>query len=314
MISLRYHIVSVAAVFLALAVGIVLGSTSLSDALLSGLNGQKEQLAKQVSRLQGENGALHAKLDANGRFASAVGPLAVRGTLDKRTVAVVTAPGTSPSDVEQLQSLLSKAGARVTARVNLTKTFTDPSQADRLRDMVTHLIPAGAQLPTATDPGTLGGGLLGDLLLLDPETSKPQATESEIGSAMTALTNAGFLTTSGDVRPAQLAVVIAGGKVSDAGAGERASTLARFATQLDRSGAGTVLAGDKGGRKGAGPVDVVRANSAAAGILSTVDNVDAPAGKVVTVLALREQLEGHAGAYGTTGNARSAAPRKSHGQ
>ena len=35
MISLRYHIVSITAVFLALAVGVVLGSTAISGRLLS---------------------------------------------------------------------------------------------------------------------------------------------------------------------------------------------------------------------------------------------------------------------------------------
>ncbi|MGH3884716.1 MAG: copper transporter, partial [Pseudonocardiaceae bacterium] len=35
MISLRYHVISIAAVFLALALGVVLGSTAISDRLLS---------------------------------------------------------------------------------------------------------------------------------------------------------------------------------------------------------------------------------------------------------------------------------------
>ena len=38
MISLRYHIISIGAVFLALALGVVLGSTAISDRLLSGLS------------------------------------------------------------------------------------------------------------------------------------------------------------------------------------------------------------------------------------------------------------------------------------
>ena len=42
MISLRYHVVSIAACFLALAVGVVLGSTALNGTLLSGLAGEKK--------------------------------------------------------------------------------------------------------------------------------------------------------------------------------------------------------------------------------------------------------------------------------
>ncbi|HWM00380.1 MAG TPA: copper transporter, partial [Nocardioidaceae bacterium] len=44
MISLRYHIISIAAVFLALAVGVVLGSSTLSRTLLSGLSNDNDEL------------------------------------------------------------------------------------------------------------------------------------------------------------------------------------------------------------------------------------------------------------------------------
>lgn len=313
MISLRYHVISIAAVFLALAIGVVLGSTTLSNTLLSGLTGQKEQLATQVSQLHAKNSGLQAKLAAEGQFAKGVGPRAVAGTLEKRTVAIVTTPSASPPDRDALVSLLKSAGARVTAQVGLTKAFADPSQSDRLRELVTRSIPAGAQLPTATDPGTLAGGLLGDLLLLDKSNNQPQAQPAEIGSAISALTNGGFLKASGDVHPAQLAIVLTGGAVQGNGAGDRASTLAHLATQLDRSGAGAVLAGGSGSAKGTGPVGVVRANTSASSILSTVDDVDMPSGRIVTVLALREQLEGHAGRYGTAGNAKAAAPTGASG-
>jgi hypothetical protein len=39
-----------------------------------------------------------------------------------------------------------------------------------------------------------------------------------------------------------------------------------------------------------------------------VDNVETNAGRVVTVLALREQLEGKSGRYGNAGNAQSVVP------
>ena len=85
-------------------------------------------------------------------------------------------------------------------------------------------------------------------------------------------------------------------------------TVARFATQVDRSGAGTVLAGGAGSAEGTGALGVVRADTAATQILSTVDNVDTPAGRVVTLLALREQLDEKSGRYGIAGNAQAPAP------
>ena len=60
MISLRQHAISLAAVFLALAVGVVLGSGVLSDTLLSGLRDQKKDLQGQIAQLTSPNIAIHS--------------------------------------------------------------------------------------------------------------------------------------------------------------------------------------------------------------------------------------------------------------
>lgn len=308
MISLRYHVISICSVFLALALGVVLGSTTLSNSLLSGLSGQKDQLAAQVSDLQNQRNALSAQLNDNDAFATGVGPLAVRGALGQRSVVLISTANASQSDENALASLLSAAGATVTGRVALTDAFADPNRADQLRNLVTQLIPAGAQLPVASDPGTLAGGLFGDLLLLN-KSNQPQATPDERGSALSGLAAGGFIAASQQpVLPAQLAIVLTGGAQTGENATDRAAMLARFATQLQRTGDGTVLAGAAGADTGSGPIGVVRADSTASSILSTVDNEDTAVGRIVTVLALQEQLAGKAGSYGTAGNATAPLP------
>jgi hypothetical protein len=307
-ISPRYHLISIAAVFLALAVGVVLGSTTLSRTLLSGLTADKGDLARQVSDLETQRNALSARLtDADG-FAATVGPMAVHGLLDKRTVVLITTADARPADRDGLKALIAASGATVTGELQLTDAFADPAQADQLKDIVTRLLPAGVRLPTVSDPGTLAGGLLGPLLLISKADNKPQASAEETAAALTGLSDGGFVRVSDGLRPAQLAVVVTGGAARGDGAGDRATTLARFAAQVDRSGAGTVLAGGSGSADGAGAIGVVRADTAATQILSTVDNADTPAGRVVTVLALREQLEERSGRYGTAGNAQAVAP------
>ncbi|MBO0840056.1 MAG: copper transporter [Sciscionella sp.] len=313
MISLRYHIVTIAAVFIALALGVVLGSTSLSSTLLSGLTGQKDQLGRQVSDLQTQRNALNAKLANDDKFAKSIGPTAVRGTLAKRTVALITTADARPADRDALLSLIKDSGATVTAQVQLTDAFTDSNKADQLRDLVTRSIPAGVQLPTASDPGTLAGGLMGPLLLLNKQNNHPQASHAEISAAMSALSDGGFVKTTGNVEPAQLAIVLTGGAQQGTGAGDKASTLGRFATQVQRSGAGTVLAGDAGSADGDGAIGVVRADTSASSVLSTVDDADSPAGQTVTMLALVEQLNGKAGQYGIAGNAQAPMPTSNAG-
>nr|WP_225955305.1 copper transporter [Kibdelosporangium phytohabitans] len=305
---MRYHIISVAAVFLALAVGVVLGSSTLSRTLLSGLADDRDGLAKQVADLQAERNGLNVKLASSDGFAGSIGPMAVRGELDQRTVVLITASDARPADRDAVKSLIGNAGGTVSGELALTDAFADPQKADQLRDVVTRLLPAGLQLPTASDPGTLAGGLVGSLAVINKDTNQPQAKPNEVTAALTGLSDGGFVRMPENFKPGQLALVLTGSALTGNGAGDRASTMARFAAQIDRSGAGAVLAGDTGSADATGPVGMARADTATTAILSTVDNVELNAGRVATVLALSEQLEGKAGRYGTAGTAQSVVP------
>lgn len=308
MISLRYHVVSIAAAFLALAVGVVLGSTALSDALLSGLSDRKSELAERVTELEAERNGLRARLADADAFAGSVAPSVVGGLLEQRSVVLVTTPRARAADREAIGELIRSAGGSVTGEVRLTESFTDPARADQVRDIVTRLQPAGVRLPTETDPGTLAGALLGSVLLLDKDSAQPQSTPDERAAVLAGLAEGGFVEPGEQVWPAQLAVVLTSGTAPGQTGGDRATTLARFATQFDRAGAGAVLAGDTDSARGSGAIGMARADTSAGSVLSTVDNVDTSAGRVVTVLALREQLEGGAGSYGVAGNAEAPSP------
>ena len=97
MISMRYHIVSLAAVFLALALGIVLGATKISSPLLSGLQSDNAELTSQQRRADStENQDLADRVTADEKFAGAVGALTVRGTLPKTNVVLITTAGGRP--------------------------------------------------------------------------------------------------------------------------------------------------------------------------------------------------------------------------
>ena len=310
MISLRYHVVSLTAVFLALAVGVVLGSTAISDRLLSGLSSDRDQLGRQVSDLQAEGNALRAQLADADSFALAVGPRAVRDTLRGRSVVVLATADAAPADRDALTVLLGQAGATVTGELQLTDALTDPDRAGQLSELSARLLPAGARLPTTSDSATLVGGLLGSLLLV-PANGQPQITPAEATAALAGLEDGGYLQVPQPINPAQLAVVLTGGAVGGdtrVGGADRAGIVARCATQLDRAGVGAVLAGRAGSADGNGPVGVVRADTASTSLVSTVDDVGTAAGRVITVLALAEQTQGRAGRYGTAGNAETMVP------
>lgn len=303
MISMRQHAISIAAIFIALAIGVVLGSGLLSSGLVSGLRDDKSDLQNEVNDLQNTNNELGEQLNSADGFDAAVSGRVVRGALVDRSVVVITTPDADPGDIEGVTRSIEASGASVTGRVSLTDSFVSAASGDDLRTRLTNVVPAGIQLRTgAVDQGSLAGDLLGSVLLLNPQTAAPQSTPEELSLALETLRSGGFIAyDNGAVAPAQLAVVVTGGNAAD-GDGNRGAIVARFAGGLDGRGAGVVLAGRTGAADGNNPVAVVRADSALSAGVSTVDNVDREAGRITTTLALQEQLDGKAGRYGTGPN------------
>ncbi|MHA6794192.1 copper transporter [Pseudonocardia bannensis] len=304
MISLRYHAVSITAVFLALAVGVFLGASGLSDRLLSAVSAQRDDLSTQVDKLTAERNDLAAAQQSADEFATRIGPAAVRGLLSGQTVALVTA-GADQDDRDAVAELVGQAGATVTGEVALTEAVADPARADQLRELTSQLLPSGAQLPAASDTGSLTGGLLGAVVAA--RGGQPQSTPDQAQAVLSGLAAAGFVRPGDTPRPANLVLVLTGGALSGIDAGDAAAVTARLAAELDRSGAGAVLAGRSGSAGSTGAVGVARAGGSVTAGLSTVDDVDTGSGRVAAVLALREQLDGRAGRYGSAETAEDGA-------
>jgi outer membrane murein-binding lipoprotein Lpp len=306
-ISLRYHAVSIAAVFLALAVGVVLGASGVSDRLLGAVTAKADDLSGQVQQLTDQRDALAAAQRADGDFARRVGPAVVRGVLQGKSVALVTEGADGPTR-DGLVALLKDAGATVSGTVALTPAVTDPARADQLRQLTGTLLPAGAQLPAASDTGSLLGGLLGGILT--GPGGKAPVPSAQAGAVLTGLTSAGFMTAGAPPAPAGLVLVLSGGALTGVDAGDGAAVVMRMAAQLDAAGGGAVLAGSTGSSDPTGAIGVARADPTVTAVLSTVDDVQTGAGQISTVLALREQADGHSGRYGTASSAADgASPR-----
>jgi outer membrane murein-binding lipoprotein Lpp len=305
MISMRYHAVSIAAVFLALALGVVLGSAGVSDRLLSAVSNEADDLAGQVQTLRSERDALASAQRSSDEYAARTGPAAVRGQLQGRTVALVTS-GADAGDRDAVLALLQQAGATAAGEVALTPAVGDPARADQLRELTAQLLPTGAQLPAAADTGSLVGGLLAGVVLTPSEQGQTIAPP-QAAAVLTGLATAGFVAPGPPPTPADAVLVLTGGALEGIDGGDAAAVLARLAAQLDRAGGGAVLAGRAGSADAAGAVGVARAEPAITQRVSTVDDVHSGAGRVSTVLALREQLDGRAGSYGTAVSATEGA-------
>ena len=110
MISLRTHAISLAAVFLALAVGVVLGSGLLSNTLLAGLRDDKHELQDQINTLTDDKNALNEKLNAADEFDSQMAPRVLRDTLAGKSVVIFGTPDANDDDVDSLSRMVGPGG------------------------------------------------------------------------------------------------------------------------------------------------------------------------------------------------------------
>ena len=167
MISLRQHAISLAAVFLALAVGVVLGSGVLSDTLLSGLRDQKKDLQGQIAQLTDEKNVLNEKLAAADDFNTQVSGRIVHDALAGKSVVLIRTPDANDDDLGAISRVLGQAGAVTTGTIGLTQEFVDANSAEKLRSVVNSpILPAGTQLNTTlVDQGSQAGDLLGIALI-----------------------------------------------------------------------------------------------------------------------------------------------------
>jgi Copper transport outer membrane protein, MctB len=161
------------------------------------------------------------------------------------------------------------------------------------------ILPAGSQLSTVSaDQGSQAGDLLGIVLQLNKDPAAAQVNDEQRDTALTALHDTGFVDYTGRVGPANTALVVTGGGLGD-DAGNKGSTVARFAAALAPRGSGTVLAGRDGSASGTASVAVTRADTGMASAVSTVDDVNTQSGRLTAVLALADLISGgRPGQYG----------------
>jgi hypothetical protein len=303
MISLRQHAISLAAVFLALAVGVVLGSGFLSDTLLSSLRDEKRDLYSQINGLNDQKNVLNEKLSAANNFDNQLVGRIVHDALAGKSIVVFRTPDAKDDDVAAVSKIVGQAGGSVTGTVSLTQEFVDANSAEKLRTVVnSSVLPAGQQLSTKlVDQGSQAGDLLGIALLINANPTIPPVDDTQRDTVLAALRDTGFVTfqPTDHLGAANAALIVTGGSLPQ-DAGNQGVSVARFAAALAPHGSGTLLAGRDGSATGGAAVAVARADAATNSAISTVDDVEAAPGRITAVLGLHDLLSGgHVGQYGT---------------
>lgn len=320
MIDFRYHIVSLVAVFLALGVGILLGSGPLDEQIQGTLQTQTDQLREEQQHLREEITSLNKEVDLGDDFAKEVAGPITANQLTARTVAVFALPGVDKGLVDETTKSLQNAGATVTGTVTLTDFYVDPSKAQSpMEDLALRLVPAGVTFPkNASVMDRVGTVVARSTVTSDPDQStKVDQSAAELISGMQEL---GALEVTGQPgRRAELAVVVAPPAATDKKVKAETvdaanAALLSLTTALDRGSRGVVVTGAKMSAAQGGFVQAVRGSSDQAKGVSTIDVADTPVGHIALVLALVEQTRGAAGDYGAGQGVDSVVPDISQDQ
>jgi hypothetical protein len=299
-IDFRYHIVSLVAVFLALALGLFLGSTTLQSTVTHNLRQQAHSVLARNDTLQEENDEANAALHKQQEFATSVESYAVAGKLVNTAVAVVSAPGVDSDDRDNLIDSLHTAGATVSSDVRLQNGFLDPDQDAAWGQLAAQL--AG----TRALPHTNGAGQAGSELarVLVGRPGARLASTRRIETVLNTFTQGNMISVAGQapVRTADVAVMLVpvASVPDDSSVAETRNTdLIALARALRRGSSGLVVAGPTivDGSNG-GALAAMRADSTLSKSVSTVDADDTAVGRVATILALVEAPGGVAGRYG----------------
>jgi hypothetical protein len=290
-ISFRYHLVSIIAVFLALALGIVVGTTLLNGPVTNNLRDQVNSLKKQRTDLDNRLKQLQAQVDDAGQFASTYGSQLVNGTLNGKSVLLIGLPGVSTSEEDGIAQQVQAAGGKIAGRIGLTNDYVDQRRAASILSLATGPArPLTVTLPQTSDAGQVGGALLAAVLT-------GQTQSSDLTQVLSGFSELHRITTdSGGVQPATSIVVVGSGTLAKSDYSGSAELA--LVTQLQAKKASVVVAGDAGTATQGGIVALVRGSDVRTHV-STVDNADTAAGQVATVLTLASTQNNQVGHYGT---------------
>lgn len=308
MISFRYHVVSIVAVLLALAVGIALGSGPLRGEVDNSLVQQvqrdrerKAQLNARIAELETANGFTDA-------FATSLAPRLLGEQLSGSAVSVVLLPGAADATASAVGDLVSTAGGSVAGTYRIAPALLDTGQKQLVEELGSQLAESSeVSLPDDATSYARLGTLIGRAIATKGEPSPIDAAGAGI---LSGLSTADLMTPQGD--PAQrgdLVLVVGGpGEAASPEAKGSGAVLSALVTAIDAAADGVVVAGPTSAAAKAGAISAVLEDVSAAQAVSTVDSLELATAQVVTVLALAQQGAGQTGHYGAVDAADGALP------
>jgi hypothetical protein len=282
-ISFRFHIVSLAAVFMALALGVVLGTAFINDGIV-------DRLESDVKTLRDERNSARGELGEWRKFGNEAEAAVIQGQLEGERVLTIVPDELPDGITDKLRSLLATAGAVDVGLITLDEAWGEETPpTDDIAETLGIVGPISIESVTDEAADRLarefvagGGATLGALV---------EASLARFDGSDAATTPGG---------PARFVIV-------DNGA--PSGLLEPLTRALVTQAPSSVLVAD------ASPTDAiddslvgVMRGDARGASFSTIDHFDTAPGRVAAILALRDFARGVTGDYGTCCGADRSAP------
>ena len=197
MISFRFHIVSITAIFLAIAIGVVIGSTYVDDVTVDQLRNRIKTVEDRADGAREENGRLESQLQAAGEYIDLSSEYAVSERLTDVPALVAAVRGVDEDAVERTVVLARRAGGQVPGIVWLEPRWAaDGDDLDALAEIVD-----GSDTDSREDLWAMAWDAVMDELAAEP-VEDPAGGELDTGdvesgstgpSTLAALEEAGFV-------------------------------------------------------------------------------------------------------------------------
>ena len=307
MIDFRYHLVSLISVFLALAVGVVLGAGPLQNSLGTALNDQVTALRENRNATQAKLEQTETAVNERDSYITQAATSLLPGTLASKNVAMVLLPDAKAEDADAIAAQLKNAGATVTGRVSLTSTWVDLSR-ENYRSTFSGQVQGHLGSTNSKDANGILGEALAKALTANDDSSR---VLMDMLSVTVDKSGTPFISVDSTPTAAAEMIVVVGprpqassgkGATVEASPGEDPKARAK-ALEGTAGRAPTVVVGSADGDGGV--VGIIRSEKAK---VTTIDSVGQIAASVSTPLALASTRAGTTGHYGFDKGAEAVMP------
>ena len=303
MINFRYHVISIVAVFLALGIGIVMGSTVIDRAIVDGLRNRIANAESNSIERKTENDRLRSAVEKKDAQDTALAGHTVRDYLTGQTVFLVTIGDISDATRVETQELLSVAGARLGAVIDMNEDFLKSDKSKIAKDLnalenVKTLV--GNEKDKDAQTAILYTQLLNVRAGGTPPVAFPAVQVADIFETYKAFSELEQAQSFDPVQPVSFILLV---DRTDLDNKRVTAFVSRFHSTLPVSIGFVGSETDTPDRSDA--IELLGPTLAA---FSVVDNAEAPSGRAALLVAHAENITGTHVIYGVSDKAKSPAP------